>query len=80
MLDFFPQHHPTSTKDMLPFSKSQIFTLSPQLSTLHALFGLGGLLLLFPCFLGTFCFLEGKFSQNQRQRNTKQIMQQFKHN
>jgi hypothetical protein len=44
MLDFFPQHHPTSMKDMLPFSKSQIFTLSPQLSTLHALFGLGGLL------------------------------------
>jgi hypothetical protein len=29
MLDsFFPQCYPTSTKDMLPFSSSNIFTLS----------------------------------------------------
>jgi hypothetical protein len=34
MLDsFFPLHCPTATNNLLPFNKSQIFTLSLQLST-----------------------------------------------
>jgi hypothetical protein len=47
-----PKHCPTSMKELIPFNKSQIVTLSFQLSTFT-----------FPCFGGIICFLEGRFSQ-----------------
>jgi hypothetical protein len=44
---------------MPPFNKAQIFTLTLQLSPLHAPFGLGGLHL--PCFLDIAGFGEADF-------------------
>jgi hypothetical protein len=48
MLDsFFRQHHPTSAKNMPPFNKCQIFTLSLKLSSLNFALLLGHHLLFF---------------------------------
>jgi hypothetical protein len=53
---------------MLPFNISKIFILSLKLSTFT-----------FILLWGTICLLGGRLSQNEGQRNTRQITQELKH-
>jgi hypothetical protein len=67
MLDlFFPQCHPTSAEDMLPFNKSKIFTWSLKFSTLTFTLLLGHSLLF------------GRHNYTKLRTGKQQIIQQFK--
>jgi hypothetical protein len=64
MLDSFFSHNTTQLllKDMLPFNKFQIFTLT--FMYIVCPFWLGRITITFTLLLGTICFLGGVFSQN----------------
>jgi hypothetical protein len=63
----FPKHHATSAKDMPPFNKSQIFTLSFTLSTFVPFLAWENHHSFYLAFGAPSAFLGGRFLQDEGQ-------------